>query len=131
MTKKEVLTEYRAKVIELQELRHQLNRIGTDGRPSSGRSAQMDDLHRGTNHPVAAVLQLADGLEAMQRRKEEELMQLGQQIDLLLRDIKDFRTYIVIQNYYVLARTDEQVARTISMSKSRVNQIRMEYLRSA
>ena len=58
-------------------------------------------------------------------------MQLGQQIDLLLRDIKDFRTYIVIQNYYVLASTDEQVARTISMSKSRVNQIRMEYLRSA
>lgn len=131
MTKKEVLTEYRAKVIELQELRHQLNRIGTDGRPSSGRSAQVDDLHRGTNHPGAAALQLADGLEAMQRRKEEELMQLGQQIDLLLRDIKDFRTYIVIQNYYVLARTDEQVARTISMSKSRVNQIRMEYLRSA
>ena len=131
MTKKEVLTEYRAKVIELQELRHQLTRIGTDGRPSSGHSAQMDDLHRGTNHPGAAVLQLADGLEAMQRQKEEELMQLGQQIDLLLRDIKDFRTYIVIQNYYVLARTDEQVARAISMSKSRVNQIRMEYLRSA
>lgn len=131
MTKKELLTNYRAKVIELEELRHQLLRIGTDGRPSGVHSPQMDFIARGTNNSVAAALQLADGLEALQRQKEEELAQLSRQIDALLKDIKDFRTYIVIQNYYVLAKTDEQVARTISMSKSRVNQIRMEYLRSA
>lgn len=131
MTKKELLTTYRNMVIELEELQHQLNRLGTDGRPSAGRTVQTEAIARSTNNPGAAVLQLADGLEAMKCQKETELAHLSEQIEALLKDIKDFRTYIVIQHYYVLAKTDEQVARTISMSKSRVNQIRMEYLRSA
>lgn len=131
MSKKELLTKYRTMVIELEELHNQLSRIGTDGRPSAGHSVQTDRITCGTNNPGAAALQLADGLEAMKCQKENELVHLGEQVELLLKDIKDFRTYIVIQHYYVLAKTDEQVARTISMSKSRVNQIRMEYLRSA
>lgn len=131
MTKKELLTRYRTAVIELEELRHQLDRVGTDGRPSGCRTAQFDRAGSGTNDPNAAAMHLADGLEAMKHQKETELQQLGQQVEQLLKEIKDFRTYIVIQHYYLLARTDEQVARTISMSKSRVNQIRMGYLRSA
>lgn len=130
MTKQELLTTYRARLIELEELRHQLARVGGDGRPGGVRTQQTDRV-RGTNDPGAAAMQLAEGLEAMARRKEEELAGLARQIDGLLREIKDFRTYIVIQHYYVLARTDEQVARAISMSKSRVNQIRNSYLASA
>lgn len=128
MTKKELLSTYRAMVIELEELRHQLNRIGSDGRPSGSRSAQTDAIPRGTNNPGAAALQLADGLEVMKRRKEAELTRLGEQVDLLLKDIRDFRTYCVIQQFYLFAKTDEQVAQTMSMSRSRVNQIRIEYL---
>ncbi len=131
MSKKELLTTYRNMVIELEELQHQLTRLGSDGRPSAAHSVQTDRIARGTNNPGAAMLQLADGLEAMMCQKKEELAHLGEQINPLLKNIKDYRTYIVIQHYYILAKTDEQVARTISMSKSRVNQIRMEYLRSA
>lgn len=130
MTKQELLTTYRARLIELEELRHQLARVDTDGRPGGVRTQQID-RGRGTNDPGAAAMQLAEGLENMARRKEEELALLARQIDGLLREIKDFRTYIVIQHYYVLAKTDEQVARAISMSKSRVNQIRNSYLASA
>lgn len=128
MTKKELLSTYRAILIELEEIQHQLNRIGSDGRPSGSRSAQTDAVPRGTNNPAAAAIQLADGLEVMKHQKEAELALLGKQIDLLLKEIKDFRTYCVIQQFYLFAKTDEQVAQTMSMSRSRVNQIRIEYL---
>lgn len=131
MTKKELLTNYRTTVIELEELRRQLQRIGTDGRPSSTRTMQTDHISSGTNHPDAAALQLADGLEDLLHRKEEEQRTLAERVDALLHSIRDFRTYMVIQHYYILARTDEQVARAMAMSKSRVNQIRINYLRSA
>ena len=130
MTKKELLSTYRTSVIELEELRRQLKRVGTDGRPAGARSLQMDSI-RGTNEPAAAAMQLADGLEEMLHRKEEEIAELTSQVDALLQGIRDFRTYMVVQHYYVLARTDEQVARAMSISRGRVNQIRLEFLESA
>lgn len=130
MTKKELLSTYRTSVIELEELRRQLKRVGTDGRPAGARSLQIDSI-RGTNEPAAAAMQLADGLEEMLHRKEEEIAELTSQVDALLRGIRDFRTYMVVQHYYVLARTDEQVARAMSISRGRVNQIRLEFLESA
>lgn len=77
MTKKELLTTYRAKVIELEELRHQLSRVGSDGRPSGCKTSQFDRIGGGTNDPNAAAMHLADGLEEMKRQKEEELLKLG------------------------------------------------------
>lgn len=130
MTKKELLNHYRASVIELEELRRQLARLGTDGRPAGVRPMTTDSI-RGTNDPAAAALQLADGLEDMLRRKEAEHQALTVQVDALLRSIRDFRTYMVIQHYYVLGKTDEQVARAMAVSRCRVNQLRREFLESA
>lgn len=129
MTKKELLAAYRAATIELDELRRQLKRVGTDGRPAGARAMQTDRIARGTNDPEAAAMQLADGLEALLAQKEAELSELCSQVDALLAGIRDFRTYLIIYHYYVLGHTDEQVAHTVSMSKSRVNQLRMSYLR--
>lgn len=131
MTKKELLNTYRSKVIELEELRHQLNRVGTDGRPCGCRNVQTDRVAAGTNDPTAAAMQLADGLEEMLQRKEKEKQALDKLVDELLRGIRDFRTYIVIQQYYVLAWTDEQVARALAVSRARVSQLRRQYLESA
>lgn len=130
MTKRELLTAYREAVIELEELRRQIKRVGTDGRPSGVRCAQTDSIH-GTNDPQSAALQLADGLEALLARRESELRELGTQVDALLASIRDFRTYMVVQHYYVLGKTDEQVARAMSISRCRVNQLRLQYLESA
>ena len=130
MTKRELLTAYREAVIELEELRRQIKRGGTDGRPSGVRCAQTDSIH-GTNDPQSAALQLADGLEALLARRENELRELGTQVDTLLASIRDFRTYMVVQHYYVLGKTDEQVARAMSISRCRVNQLRLQYLESA
>lgn len=131
MTKKELLTAYRTGVIELEELRRQLSRVGTDGRPNGVRSMQTDRIACGTNDPNAAAMQLADGLEEMLHRKEAEHQALAQEVDKLLSGIRDFRTYMVIQHYYVLGKTDEQVARAMSVSRCRVNQLRREFVESA
>ena len=129
MTKKELLTAYRAATIELEELRRQLKRVGSDGRPAGVRTMQTDRITRGTNDPDAAAMQLADGLEALLAQREAELTTLSAQVDALLAGIRDFRTYLIIYHYYVLGHTDEQVAHTVSMSKSRVNQLRVNFLR--
>ena len=129
MTKKELLTAYRAATIELEELRRQLKRVGSDGRPAGVRTMQTDRIARGTNDPDAAAMQLADGLEALLAQREAELTTLSAQVDALLAGIRDFRTYLIIYHYYVLGHTDEQVAHTVSMSKSRVNQLRVNFLR--
>lgn len=131
MTKKELLTTYRTKVIELEELRHQLSRVGTDGRPRGCGTSQFDRVSCGTNDPNAAAMHLADGLEELLHQKEAEQQELAGPVDHLLQSIRDFRTYIVIQQYYVLARTDEQVARALAVSRVRVTQIRRQYLESA
>ena len=129
MTKRELLTAYRDAVIELDELRRQIKRVGTDGRPAGVRYMQTDTI-RGTNDPQSAAMQLADGLEALLARREDELRELGTQVDALLASIRDFRTYMVVQHYYVLGKTDEQVARAMSISRCRVNQLRLQYLES-
>ena len=130
MNKKELLTTFRALVMEREELRAQLRRAGTDGRPGGVKAMQLGG-QRGTNDPNAAAMQLADGLEAFAARKEEEIKALQVEMDALLHSIKDFRTYMVIHHYYVLARTDEQVAQAMAISRGRVNQLRLEYLESA
>ena len=130
MTKKELLNTYRTAVIELEELRHQLSRVGTDGRPAGVHSMQTDAI-RGTNDPAAAAMQLADGLEELLHRKENELSGLSAQVDALLAGIRDFRTYLIIYHYYVLGHTDEQVAHTLSVSRVRALQLRQRYLDTA
>lgn len=131
MTKKELLSAYRAATIELEELRRQLKRISSDGRPSGVRTMLTDRITRSTNAPEAAAIQLADGLESLLDQREAELAELSTQVDTLLAGIRDFRTYLVIHHYYRLGRTDEQVARAMSISRARANQLRLEYLESA
>lgn len=130
MTKKELLNTYRTKVLELDELRHQLSRTGTNGHPSGCRTMQWESSRHGTNVPGAAAVQLAEGLEALASRKEAELQKLAEPVEKLLKSITDCRTYMVIQHYYVLAMTDEQIARIMYISRTRTNQIRRDYMKA-
>lgn len=129
MTKIDMLNAYRAAAIELDELRSQLNRTGTDGRPAGCRSMRTDGFIGCTNMPNAAALQLADGLEAHAARKEEELRSLIQPIEQILREIPDYRTYMVMLYYYVHGLKDEQVGKLLSITRTRANQIRRIYLK--
>lgn len=130
MNSKELLNAYRTAVIELEELETQLARVGTDGRPSAAGGSIMGNS-RGTNNGAAAALQLAEGIEARIARKREELAALSGPIGLLMAEIADIRTYLVVQHYYLMAESDYLIAHQMQMSQSRVNQMRREYLRQA
>lgn len=131
MTKKELLAAYREKIINLEELRRQIGRVGTAGRPSGCRTSQTERVSRGTNNPTMASIQLSEGLEALAARMETELHALAPQVSKLLLDIRDVRTYMVIQHYYVFARSDEEIGALLALSRTRVGQIRRDYLMEA
>ncbi len=131
MTKKELLAAYREKVISLEELRHQIDRAGSDGRPSGCRVSQTDRVSAGTNDPMMASIHLAEGLAELAARMETELHALAPQVSKLLLDIRDVRTYMVIQHYYVFARSDEEIGALLALSRTRVGQIRRDYLTAA
>ncbi len=128
MTKKEILANYRAGVIELQELEQQLARTGSTGAPKGVGSFCCADLMVGTNNPAAAALQAADGVEALIRRKREELAELTPLLGAMMSQIRSTRTLMVIQRYYLLGETDASIAQMMQMSRCRVNQIRLHYL---
>lgn len=129
MTRKELLNTYRRLVLELEELRYQLLRTGTDGRPSGCRTMQFNGS-RSTNVPNAAALQLTEGLESLAEQKEAELQRLAEPITRLLKEIADIRTYLVVQHYYVYGRTDEQIAQIMCISRTRANQLRTSYMKT-
>lgn len=129
MTNTEMLQAYRAAVINLDELTVQLDRMGSSGAPQGARGQQLDGL-RGTNDPAAAALQAAEGMEAMIRRKRDELAELSAGVWPLIARIGDCRTYMVVQRYYLQGHSDSDIAKNLCISRTRVNQIRHSYLSS-
>ncbi len=127
MTNREMLQAYRAAVIEMQELAVQLEHAVKSGRPRGIQGIRLDAVC-GTNHPEAAAMQVADGIEEMIVRKRSELAGLAAPVGMLMARIGSPRTYMVIQQYYLQAATDADIARDMRMSRGRVNQIRNEYL---
>ena len=127
MTNRELLEAYREAVIDLQELSQQLERAGRIGAPQGAGAIRLDAV-RGTNNPMAASVQVADGIGAMMERKRGALAGLAAPVHSLLADIGDPRTLMVIQGYYLQAETDANIARDLRMSRCRVNQIRNNYL---
>lgn len=127
MNGKDVLQAYRTAVIDLQELSVQLENTGHSGKPHGAAGLKLDSLP-GTNNPVAAAIQAADGIEEMIRRKRDELAELAGPVGMLMTEIRSPRTFMVIQSYYLRAETDANIAREMCMSRGRVNQIRNDYL---
>lgn len=127
MTRKELLDACREGVIELKEMELQLRLLGHDGRPAGIRSIQPDGI-AGTNHPAAAVWQMADGLEACIARKREEVGALTQQALEMMTGITNLRTYLIVQHYYLMAETDDHISTQMALTRARVNQIRLRYL---
>lgn len=123
----ELLNRYRTTVIDLYELEGQLSRLGTDGRPAGYRGISFD-MNCGTNDPAAAARQLAEGLEDMIQQKRRELGQMASTLKPMLLQIPDLRTMTIIQRYYCFADTDENIARMLSVTTQRVNQLRHRFL---
>lgn len=127
MTNRELLEAYREAVLDMQELSAQLERAERSGAPRGMTLTRLDAL-RGTNNAEAAALQLAEGICDLLKRKREELAALHEPVSALLAQIGSPRMLFVVQNYYLCAETDATIARTLRMSRCRVNQIRNRFL---
>lgn len=126
----ETLRAYRAAVLEIEELEAQLARATPSGRPSGCGGVHFGDRGPSTNDPLAAAMQLADGLEGIIQRKREELALLTPQVISALNRITSGRMLQIVQGYYLQALTDEQVGVRMGLSTTRVNQIRNSFLHS-
>lgn len=125
----QALKRFRSLTIELTALEQQLRQVERTGRPS-GVMTQRYDTVRGTNDPTSAAIQLAEGLEALARRKREELALLRPQVEEVLAKVGDFRLMVVLQRYYLAGETDEQAAEAVHLSDRYVCRMRNAFLRS-
>lgn len=130
MTTMEILREYRDTVLEIEELKRQMERACPKGAPAGCRSVGPGGLLPSTNDPMAAAMQLADGLEAMIGLKQTRLEELNPQVCRALTAITNGRVLQIAQYYYLLAQTDEQIGHALGLSTTRINQIRNRYIRS-
>ena len=130
MSEQEVLVDYRERVLALKELEAQIARCGVTGAPAARLAIRLEGMPRGTNEPVAAAMQLSDGLEAMAKRQRQELNQLWPAVLALTSRIDDVRLYMIVHHYYVLAQTIEEIAGRLFVSPRTVARLKKGYMDS-
>ena len=132
MTKRELLEQYRDIVLEIKSLERQCDFLNCDiGGPRPLTSPQLTGMPRGTNDPEAAKLQTIDDESVLSdlRMKTMELNMYLEEFNRIIDGILLRRTRNIIRNYYAGGMTDEAIANEYGLSPSRVNQIRLEYLK--
>ena len=129
MTNKELLDTCREGVLELKEMELQLQLLGHDGRPAGIRAIQPGGVS-GTNHPDAASWQVADGMEACIARKREEVETMTRQAMEIMARISQLRAYLIVHRYYLMAETDDQISMQLSLSRTRVTQLRLRCVKA-
>ena len=132
MTKRELLENYRDIVIEIKSLDRQWEFLNSDiGGPKPITSPQLTGMPRGTNDPEAAKLQRADDETMLSDRriKTMELNMYLEEFNKIIDSIIFRRTRNIIRDYYANGMTDDAIAKVHGLSPSRVNQIRLEYLK--
>ena len=132
MTKRELLENYRDIILEIKSLERQADFLNRDiGGPHPISSPQLTGMPRGTNDPEAAKLQRVDDEAVLMdiRMKTMELNMYLEEFNRIIDSILLRRTRNIIRNYYANGMTDEAIAKEYGLSSSRVNQIRLEFMK--
>ena len=132
MTKRELLENYRMLVIEIDTLERQskfLNQFIGGPRPVHG--VQLTGMPRGTNEPEAALMQQQDTDSDILDKIEQrmcETRRLTARFEVILEEIEDRRLRNIIQAYYGLGHSEEQIGEEIGLSRQHVNRLRTAYI---
>lgn len=100
----EAVTAYRYALVEAQAVSEQLDALGDLN--------QQELLH----------------YKAELSARVDELRQVGEQFEGVLKRVRDPRTRMVVRQYYGLGKSDEQVALATGLSTRTVNSIRNRFL---
>ena len=132
MTRRELLENYRDIVIEIETLERQSKFLNQFiGGPRPVHAVQLTGMPRGTNDPEAAILQQQDTdseLLMKIRQRMDETYQLTASFEVILEEIDDRRLRNIIQAYYGLGHSEEQIGEEIGLSRQHVNRLRTQYI---
>lgn len=132
MTKRELLENYRNLVIDVNMMEQRLSFLSKYiGGPKPVRSVQLTGMPHGTNDPEAAILQQQDTdseLLMKIRQRMDETYQLTASFEVVLEEIDDRRLRNIIQAYYGLGHSEEQIGVEIGISRQHVNRLRTAYI---
>lgn len=132
MTKRELLENYRNLVIDVNMMEQRLSFLSKYiGGPKPVRSVQLTGMPHGTNDPEAAILQQQDTdseLLMKIRQRMDETYQLTASFEVILEEIDDRRLRNIIQAYYGLGHSEEQIGVEIGISRQHVNRLRTAYI---
>ncbi len=126
MTARETLSSCRAAVLELRKLDDQLARCLPTGQPSGLRAQRYDADPPGTNEPTAAAIQLFDGLMSQREKLASTVSRISKSVWDTLHSIKDARSLVILNNYYLLGMTDQDIAQTQDLTRETICRLRHE-----
>lgn len=130
--KQEVLVNYREITITLERLDMEMAKLDDIliGGPNKIRSAQITGMPRGTNDPVAALMQQVDIVEEICNDiRQKQAMQYEMMLEArkIVNNIEDPRLQNIVAFYYLHGMTDEQIAEKENLSQTHVNRLRSEF----
>lgn len=132
MTKRELLENYRNLVIDISMMEQRLSFLSRYiGGPKPVHGVQLTGMPRGTNNPEAAILQQQDtDSEILDKigQRMDETRRLTARFEVILEEIDDRRLRNIIQAYYGLGHSEEQIGEEIGISRQHVNRLRTAYL---
>ena len=132
MTKRELLENYRNLVIDINMMEQRLEFLSRYiGGPRPVRAVQLTGMPHGTNNPEAAMMQQQDTdseiLDKLEQRMDET-RRLTARFEIILEDIEDRRLRNIVQAYYGLGHSEEQIGEEIGISRQHVNRLRTAYI---
>lgn len=128
MTTIELLKSCRAAILELQEINKQMSRVLPTGQPSGVMAQQYKTTLPGTNEPVAAAIQLHDGLHARAEKARDEWQRLSALARPVIMNAASARDMVILDHYYVMGMTDQEIARQQKLVREQVCRIRHDAL---
>ena len=128
MTAKEILQTCRDAVLDLRKLDDQLSRCLPTGQPSGVRAQQYDATPPGTNDPTAAAIQLYEGLMAQRDELALQVSRISKTAWNTLRTIKNARSLVILNSYYLLGMTDQEIAHLQYLTREHICRLRHEAL---
>ena len=132
MNKRELLENYRNLVIDINMMEQRLTFLSKYiGGPRPVRSVQLTGMPHGTNEPEAALMQQQDTDSEIMEKIEQrmnETRRLTARFEVILEEIDDRRLRNIIQAYYGLGHSEEQIGEEIGLSRQHVNRLRAAYI---
>lgn len=128
MTAKEILTSCRDAVLELRKLDAQLARCLPTGEPSGVNAQQYDADPPGTNDPTSAAIQLYEGLMAQRDELAATVSRISKSAWNILRTVTNPRSLVILNNYYLLGLTDQEIAQAQELARETICRLRHEAL---